>query len=88
MISTSKIKFIISEFAQAAKLLKEEGLNVKLARVDAIKETDVMAENEVKMYPTLKWFVKGEAFKYKGNKFGQVIISKYMEKLCHSNAFL
>ena len=46
-----------------------------------------MAENEVKMYPTLKWFVKGEAFKYKGNNFGEVIVNQRVKVFSHSNYF-
>ncbi|XP_053624700.1 protein disulfide-isomerase A5 isoform X2 [Plodia interpunctella] len=53
-------KRIKPEFEKAATKIKAEKINGILAAVDATKEPDLASRFEVKGYPTLKYFSKGE----------------------------
>lgn len=59
-------KALAPEYAKAAKLLEENGSNIKLAKVDATTETDLAEQHNVRGYPTLKFFKKGFAVDYSG----------------------
>lgn len=61
-------KAIAPEFEQAAEALEEEGLKSKLANVDATVEKDLGTEFDVSGYPTLKYFVDGEAQEFDGGR--------------------
>jgi len=53
------------EFEAAAATLEAEGLdNIKLAHVDATEETALATDFGVSGYPTLKFFINGEAIDY------------------------
>lgn len=54
------------EYAMADMQVKEEGLRVKLAKVDATVEKDLADEFEIHAYPTIKFFRNGKALNYKG----------------------
>eukprot|EP00286_Rhodomonas_abbreviata_P011167 CAMPEP_0181331452 /NCGR_PEP_ID=MMETSP1101-20121128/24507_1 /TAXON_ID=46948 /ORGANISM="Rhodomonas abbreviata, Strain Caron Lab Isolate" /LENGTH=536 /DNA_ID=CAMNT_0023440909 /DNA_START=24 /DNA_END=1634 /DNA_ORIENTATION=- len=47
------------EYARAAKALKEAGVNVKLAKLDATEHEDIAQQHDVQGYPTMKWYKDG-----------------------------
>jgi len=61
-------KAIAPEFDQAAEALEAEGLESKLANVDATVEKELGTEFDVSGYPTLKYFVDGQAQEYDGGR--------------------
>jgi hypothetical protein len=52
---------------KAAKKLADSNSAIKLAKVDATLEADLASENDIKGYPTLKFYKKGKAMDYSGN---------------------
>ncbi|XP_077460331.1 protein disulfide-isomerase [Stigmatopora argus] len=48
------------EYAKAAGILKGEGLEIRLGKVDATEETDLAQEFGVRGYPTIKFFKGGD----------------------------
>jgi len=70
-------KSLAPEYAAAAKVLKSQ--NILLAKVDATVQSGVANRYEVRGYPTLKIFRKGNMFDYNGPRKKDGIVS-YMEK--------
>ncbi|KAJ9506014.1 hypothetical protein QJQ45_016668 [Haematococcus lacustris] len=78
-----KHKFVLTlapEYAKAAALLKSHDADVVLGKVDATVETSLGTQFDVKGYPTLKWFVDGEAVDYNGPREADGIVSWIKKK--------
>jgi len=63
------------EYAEAAKKLKAKDSPFKLAKVDATVEKDLAQEHEVRGYPTLVYYKKGEKEAYKVNYYRLIFIN-------------
>lgn len=59
-------KALAPHYAAAATALAEENSEIKLAKVDATEESELAAEFEVKGFPTLKFFKRGNPIHYRG----------------------
>ncbi|KAF7723087.1 protein disulfide-isomerase precursor [Apophysomyces ossiformis] len=70
-------KALAPEYEKAATELKAK--DIKLAKVDCTENQDLCQDYEVRGYPTLKLFRKGETSEYKGPRKAEGIVS-YMQK--------
>lgn len=77
-------KKLAPEYAKAAKRMKENDPPVPFAKVDATAESDLGTRYEVKGYPTLKVFRKGEAHDYDGPRDEEGIVN-YMKQQADPN---
>lgn len=69
-------KSLAPDYAAAARELKDDG--IRLAKVDATKETELAKEHLVSGYPTIKLFKKGQPIEdYSGARTTQAIV-EYM----------
>lgn len=67
-------KKLAPEYSKAAKKLKELNSNVFLAKVDSTVEKASAEKQQVKGYPTLKFFVNGVASEYTGGRTEEEIL--------------
>lgn len=67
-------KAMAPDYIEAAKKVHEDGMNVKLAEVDATVETELATQHKVEGYPTLYWFVKGLKKEYSGPRSAEGIV--------------
>lgn len=74
-------KRLAPDWAKAATELKEKGSAAKIADIDCTVEKDACSKNEVRGYPTLKFFANGEFVeKYAGKRTLEDIVDYCLEK--------
>jgi len=73
-------KSLAPEYAKAATELAAKDPPISIAKVDATEESAVAEEYEVRGYPTLKWFVNGEASEYTGGRTADEIVQWVVKK--------
>jgi len=72
-------KALAPEYSAAALALAEKSSPIKLAKVDATEESTLAEENQVRGYPTLKFYRNGNAIDYSGGRTKDEIIA-WLEK--------
>lgn len=63
------------EYEKAAQYLQESGSKIRLAKVDATEHKELAEKQEVKGFPTLFFFSKGEKFLYNGGRTAPTILA-------------
>ncbi|KAL9244557.1 hypothetical protein vseg_018326 [Gypsophila vaccaria] len=68
------------EYAAAATQLKEDGVDVVLAKIDATEENEVAHQYDVQGFPTLYFFVDGDHKPYTGQRTKEAIVTWIKKK--------
>ena len=74
-------KRLAPDWDKAATTLKEKGSKAAIGKMDCTVEKDTCGKNEVRGYPTLKFFANGELVeKYAGKRTAEDIVDYCLEK--------
>jgi protein disulfide-isomerase A1 len=68
-------KALAPEFVKAAKALEDAGSEIKLAKVDATEESELAEQNQIRGYPTLKFYRNGKSSDYSGGRTADEIVN-------------
>lgn len=73
-------KKLAPEYVKAAEALAKLDPPMYLAKVDATEAKELASRFEIKGFPTLKWFVNGEATEYNGGRTADEIVNWIKKK--------
>lgn len=78
-------KELAPEYSKAAKLLKQQSSQVRLAKVHAIQEQELSDQFQVSGYPTLIFFIDGYRVDYDGGR-NSYEIAQWLDKKTSDSA--
>jgi len=73
-------KALAPEWAKAAGALNAEGSDIRLGKVDATVQAELGERFKIRGYPTIKFFVEGNAVEYAGGRSADEIVAWVKKK--------